>query len=138
LGVNFGLINEAKRLGSRSDRTETLGNLRYSEWPIDLERARLWYEPHLDRIHEDADTRRADLLQLEQNAFGYSSRERFLTPFTLDLPDATNDEASVPPLDEDDLILYTIHSAKGQEWSRSIAQCRRRLHALRSRNRHLG
>ena len=33
---------------------ETLGNLRYSE----LERARLWYEPHLDRIHEDADTRR--------------------------------------------------------------------------------
>src|SRR5207237_8938931 len=49
---------------------ETMGNLRYSEWPVDLERARLWYEPHLDRIHEDADTRRADLLQLEQIAFG--------------------------------------------------------------------
>src|SRR3981189_3735706 len=30
---------------------ETLGNLRYSEWPADLERARLWYEPHLDAIH---------------------------------------------------------------------------------------
>ena len=47
---------------------ETLGDLRYSEWPVDLERARLWYEPHLDRIHDDAQTRRADLLQLEQIA----------------------------------------------------------------------
>jgi ATP-dependent DNA helicase UvrD/PcrA len=45
-----------------------VGNLRYSEWPTDLERARLWYEPHLDRIHEDAETRRADLIQLEQIA----------------------------------------------------------------------
>jgi DNA helicase-2/ATP-dependent DNA helicase PcrA len=47
-----------------------VGNLRYSEWPADLERARLWYEPHLDRIHEDAETRRADLIQLEQTASG--------------------------------------------------------------------
>jgi DNA helicase-2/ATP-dependent DNA helicase PcrA len=38
---------------------ETVGNLRYSEWPADLERACLWYEPHLDRIHEDAEVRRA-------------------------------------------------------------------------------
>jgi DNA helicase-2/ATP-dependent DNA helicase PcrA len=95
---------------------ETLGNLRYSEWPVDLERARLWYEPHLDRIHEDAETRRADLLQLEQIASGYPSRERFLTELTLDPPDATSDQAGVPLLDEDYLILSTIHSAKGQEW----------------------
>src|SRR5437764_5724355 len=95
---------------------ETLGNLRYSEWPVDLERARLWYEPHLDRIHEDAETRRADLLQLEQIASGYPSRERFLTELTLDPPDATSDQSGVPLLDEDYLILSTIHSAKGQEW----------------------
>src|SRR6267154_126944 len=95
---------------------ETTGNLRYSEWPVDLERARLWYEPHLDRIHEDAETRRADLLQLEQIASGYPSRERFLTELTLDPPDATSDQAGVPLLDEDYLILSTIHSAKGQEW----------------------
>jgi ATP-dependent DNA helicase UvrD/PcrA len=94
----------------------TVGNLRYSEWPSDLERARLWYEPHLDRIHEDADVRRADLVQLEQIAGGYASRERFLTEFTLDPPDATSDEAGIPLLDEDYLILSTIHSAKGQEW----------------------
>jgi DNA helicase-2/ATP-dependent DNA helicase PcrA len=95
---------------------ETVGNLRYGEWPADLERARLWYEPHLDRIHEDAEVRRADLIQLEQIAAGYPSRERFLTELTLDPPDATSDQAGVPLLDEDYLILSTIHSAKGQEW----------------------
>jgi DNA helicase-2/ATP-dependent DNA helicase PcrA len=95
---------------------QAIGNLRYSEWPSDLERARLWYEPHLDRIHEDAETRRADLIQLEQIASGYPSRERFLTELTLDPPDATSDQAGVPLLDEDYLILSTVHSAKGQEW----------------------
>jgi DNA helicase-2/ATP-dependent DNA helicase PcrA len=87
-----------------------------SNWPAELERARLWYEPHLDRIHEDSETRRADLIQLEQIASGYPSRERFLTELTLDPPDATSDQAGVPLLDEDYLILSTIHSAKGQEW----------------------
>ena len=85
-------------------------------WPAEIERARLWYEPHLDRIHDDAATRRADLVQLAQIASGYPSRERFLTELTLDPPDATSDQAGVPLLDEDYLILSTIHSAKGQEW----------------------
>jgi DNA helicase-2/ATP-dependent DNA helicase PcrA len=96
--------------------TAVIAELRHSTWPADLERARLWYEPHLDRIHEDAETRRADLIQLEQIASGYASRERFLTELTLDPPDATSDQAGVPLLDEDYLILSTIHSAKGQEW----------------------
>ena len=30
-------------------------------WPAELEQVRLWYEPHLERIHEDATMRRADL-----------------------------------------------------------------------------
>jgi DNA helicase II / ATP-dependent DNA helicase PcrA len=85
-------------------------------WPAEMERARLWYEPHLERLHEDATTRMADLVQLEQIASGYASRERFLTELTLDPPDATSDQAGVPHLDEDYLILSTIHSAKGQEW----------------------
>ena len=85
-------------------------------WPAEIEHARRWYEPHLERIHEDASVRQADLLQLEQIAAGYPSRERFLTELTLDPPDATSDQAGVPLLDEDYLILSTIHSAKGQEW----------------------
>ena len=85
-------------------------------WPAEIARARTWYEPHLERMHEDAATRQADLSQLEQIAGGYPSRERFLTELTLDPPDATSDEAGVPMQDEDYLILSTIHSAKGQEW----------------------
>ncbi|WEX73799.1 ATP-dependent helicase [Sinorhizobium numidicum] len=85
-------------------------------WPAEIGEARNWYEPHLLRIHEDAEVRKADLLQLEQIAAGYSSRERFLTELTLDPPDATSDQSGVPLLDEDYLILSTIHSAKGQEW----------------------
>lgn len=88
-----------------------------SGWPSELELVRRWYEPHLERIHDDAHMRAADLIQLEQIAIGYPSRERFPTELTLDPPDATSDQAGVPLLDEDYLILSTIHSAKGQEWT---------------------
>jgi DNA helicase-2/ATP-dependent DNA helicase PcrA len=87
-----------------------------ADWPAELGLARRWYEPILERVHEDATTRLADLLQLEQIAAGYPSRERFLTELTLDPPDATSNQSGVPLLDEDYLILSTIHSAKGQEW----------------------
>jgi len=89
---------------------------RRADWPAELGRLRAWYEPHLERRHEDAAMRSADLVQLEQIAAGYPSRERFLTELTLDPPDATSDQAGMPLLDEDYLILSTIHSAKGQEW----------------------
>jgi DNA helicase-2/ATP-dependent DNA helicase PcrA len=97
---------------------ETLISLRAgrSGWPAELACARMWYEPHLESLHEDAITRRADLIQLEQIASGYPSRQRFLTELTLDPPDATSDQSGAPLLDEDYLILSTIHSAKGQEW----------------------
>jgi DNA helicase-2/ATP-dependent DNA helicase PcrA len=87
-----------------------------SPWPAEFELIRRWYEPHLERNHEDAAMRHADLLQMESIAATYASRERFLTELTLDPPDATSGEAGVPLLDEDYLILSTIHSAKGQEW----------------------
>jgi DNA helicase-2/ATP-dependent DNA helicase PcrA len=51
-----------------------------------------------------------------QIASTYSTRQRFLTELTLDPPNATSGEAGAPLLDEDYLILSTIHSAKGQEW----------------------
>ena len=105
------------RVGADWDRfVEAMAGLRNCRWPADLELARHWYQPHLERIHEDAEIRRADLIQLEQIAGSYPSRERFLTELTLDPPEATSDQAGVPLLDEDYLILSTIHSAKGQEW----------------------
>ncbi len=87
-------------------------------WPGELDLVRQWYEPLLERLHEDAASRQADLVQLAQIAGAYSSRERFLTELTLDPPDATSAEAGPPHLDEDYVILSTIHSAKGQEWKK--------------------
>lgn len=85
-------------------------------WPGQLGAVRQWYEPHLERLYDAAHARAGDLEQLEQIAVAYPSRERFLTELTLDPPSGTGDEAGVPHLDEDYLILSTIHSAKGQEW----------------------
>ena len=85
-------------------------------WPAEFQIVRQWYEPHLQRMYDDAHLRAADIAQLEQIAAGYESRERFLTELTLDPPDATSDRARAISLDEDYTILSTIHSAKGQEW----------------------
>jgi DNA helicase-2/ATP-dependent DNA helicase PcrA len=85
-------------------------------WPEDVELARQWYLPHLERMHDDAQVRAADVEQLAALAGGYGSRESFLAEITLDPPEATSDRAGPPLLDEDYLILSTIHSAKGQEW----------------------
>jgi DNA helicase-2/ATP-dependent DNA helicase PcrA len=86
------------------------------DWPAAFTRARLWYEPILEDAHEDAAVRLLDVLQLEQIASGFPSRERFLTELTLDPPEATSDLSGPGLKDEDYLILSTIHSAKGQEW----------------------
>jgi len=86
-------------------------------WPAEFDLLCRWYGPHLERLYEDAKTRDADLVQLAQIASTYPNRERFLTELTLDPPTASSGEAGVPLLDEDYLILSTIHSAKGQEWN---------------------
>ncbi len=86
-------------------------------WPQAFDAALNWYEPQLERLHEDAAVRMGDLRQLRQIAIGQASRERFLADLTIDPPQASSDEAGPPHRDEDYLILSTIHSAKGQEWS---------------------
>jgi DNA helicase-2/ATP-dependent DNA helicase PcrA len=85
-------------------------------WSGQLAQVRDWYQPHLERRHDHVAPRLADLDQLEQIAESYGTRGAFLTELTLDPPNATGAEAGPPHLDEDYLILSTIHSAKGQEW----------------------
>jgi DNA helicase-2/ATP-dependent DNA helicase PcrA len=89
---------------------------RAATWPGQLGAVRRWYEPHLERLHDAPHIRIADLEQLERLAGDHASRESFLTDLTLDPPSALGDEAGPPLLDDDSLILSTIHSAKGQEW----------------------
>ena len=90
-----------------------LGN---SPWEGQVQRVREWYAPHLERLYDAAEVRAGDLLQLERIATSFQSRESFLTEMALDPPSATSDLAGAPYLDEDYLVLSTIHSAKGQEW----------------------
>lgn len=85
-------------------------------WQSQVTEARRWYQPHLERLYDAVETREADLEQLESISGRYPTRERFLTELTLDPPSAAGDQAGDPLLDEDYLILSTVHSAKGQEW----------------------
>ena len=85
-------------------------------WPADLAAIIAWLRPHLERRYDDAPTRINDLEALERIATTFSSRERFLSETTLDPPIAASDESGPPHLDDDYLILSTIHSAKGLEW----------------------
>jgi len=55
-------------------------------------------------------------VQLERIASTCGTRESFLTDMALDPPAASSDLAGEPYLDEDYLVLSTVHSAKGQEW----------------------
>jgi DNA helicase II / ATP-dependent DNA helicase PcrA len=85
-------------------------------WPAEFDLVRRWYEPHLHRKYDDAQLRAADLVQLEQIASSYRSRQQFLTELTLDPPNATSGAPGATLLDDDYVVLSTIHSAKGQEW----------------------
>jgi len=85
-------------------------------WQGQVGRAREWFEPHLERIYDSAHVRAGDLLQLERLAQQFTTRDQFLAELALDPPAATGDRSGIPHLDEDYLVLSTVHSAKGQEW----------------------
>ena len=86
-------------------------------WPAEIGYARLWYTPHLERMHEEpAIQGRPICCSSSRSRPAMRPGRAFLTDLTLDPPDATSDQAGVPLLDEDYLSLSTIHSAKGQEW----------------------
>ncbi len=86
-------------------------------WPAVFEQVCGWYEAQMERMYEDALTRVADIQQLARIAATYPGQQRFLTELTLAPPSASAGEAGAPLLDEDYLILSTIHSAKGREWA---------------------
>ena len=81
-----------------------------------IKRIRLFYTPLLERLYDNARARILDLEQLEGLAARSPDRARFLAEIALDPPSYTEDLAGPPLLDEDFLILSTMHSAKGLEW----------------------
>ena len=86
------------------------------DWRGQIHLVREWYRPHMERLYEHVHTRIGDLDQLELLSSQYQTRERFCTEITLDPPHATSDLAGQPVMDEDYLVISTVHSAKGMEW----------------------
>jgi DNA helicase II / ATP-dependent DNA helicase PcrA len=98
------------------DLMERLAGMGQKELPAQVQAVRLFLEPHIRERYSDAKARIGDLEQLEHLSARFADRTRFLAELTIDPPSWTGDFAGPPLLDEDYLILSTMHSAKGLEW----------------------
>ncbi|MGB7304950.1 MAG: ATP-dependent helicase, partial [Burkholderiaceae bacterium] len=87
-----------------------------AKWSAKLDRANLFIEPLIEQRYEHSAGRIADLQVLNAIAHRAGSARQFLSDMALDPPNATGDWSEDAHLDEDYLILSTVHSAKGQEW----------------------
>ncbi len=70
----------------------------------------------LQERYPNAGSRIADLQRLADAAASRPSLHDALTELALDPPTSASDLAGPPRLDEDFLIISTVHSAKGLEW----------------------
>lgn len=109
-------VHLLKYLG-RASRKRGQANPVESSLPIEIEAVRKFYAPLLELKYENPVVRGNDLQQLAHISARFKDRADFLTSITLDPPSSTQDLASNPVLDEDYLVLSTIHSAKGLEWN---------------------
>jgi ATP-dependent DNA helicase UvrD/PcrA len=83
---------------------------------VRAERLRGSLAPVIRTAYADGEARLVDLEQLVGAAAHAPSLERFVAELVLDPPLSSADFAGPPGLDEDYLVLSTIHSAKGLEW----------------------
>jgi len=81
-----------------------------------MEQLRSALEPILRRRHDNAEVRLRDIDQLQHLGADYRSRSQLVAELTLDPPTSTGDFAGPPMLDDDYVVLSTVHSAKGCEW----------------------
>ncbi|MGI9022145.1 MAG: ATP-dependent helicase [Acidimicrobiales bacterium] len=107
----------AELAGLRSALADCAGDGRAGPPPgAPVARLRQWLDPVVQRVYDAGGARVADLAHLENLATAAPTRDRFVSDLTLDPPASTADVAGPPVLDEDWLVLSTIHSAKGGEW----------------------
>jgi DNA helicase-2/ATP-dependent DNA helicase PcrA len=96
--------------------TTLLGAVEGATVSATIDAVRAFYEPLLAERYDHAPARLGDLESLARLAQGSPSRRDFLADLTLDPPSSAGDLAGPPHLDEDWLVLSTVHSAKGLEW----------------------
>jgi DNA helicase II / ATP-dependent DNA helicase PcrA len=83
---------------------------------VQIERLLGWLDPVIHVRYDSPAARCGDLERLAEQAAGASSREGFVAGLTLDPPVSSGDLAGAPSVDDDWLVLSTVHSAKGGEW----------------------
>jgi DNA helicase-2/ATP-dependent DNA helicase PcrA len=121
-GYSWNVLNDFRPPAGLADAWTPFAGLMHGlartegPWQGQVGRTREWFEPHLERIYDSAQVRMGDLVQLERLAQQFATRDQFLAELALDPPQATGDNSGIPYLDEDYLVLSTVHSAKGQEW----------------------
>ncbi len=84
--------------------------------PAQVHAVREVYAPLMERRYDNATARLRDLEQIERLAARFDDRLTLLADMALDPPAWAEELAGPPVLDEDYLILSTVHSAKGLEW----------------------
>ncbi|NVM23192.1 MAG: UvrD-helicase domain-containing protein [Desulfobacterales bacterium] len=101
-----------ERLRQRLDSLET------DHLPVVEVGARLmrYYQPILKKKYDDHPKRAKDLEHLLTIMERYRSIEKFLSDMALEPPNASVDDILAADYDNEQLVLSTIHSAKGLEW----------------------
>ncbi|MCU1428539.1 MAG: ATP-dependent helicase [Actinomycetia bacterium] len=83
---------------------------------VHAERLRAALVPLLEQRYDDAPARCNDLDALVEAARNSRHLSDVATELTLEGPHSTGDLAGPPSIDEDWLVISTVHSAKGLEW----------------------
>jgi DNA helicase-2/ATP-dependent DNA helicase PcrA len=95
-------------LASGASSVETTG--------VQVERLCAAIAPMIRLRYPDGAVRAGDLEQLVRAAAGAEDVRHFVSELVIDPPASSADLAGPPHLDEDYLVLSTVHSAKGLEW----------------------
>ncbi|MFP4517293.1 MAG: ATP-dependent helicase [Desulfovibrionales bacterium] len=118
-GNQKGVRSLCSRFDEVGNVLSLLDGLRGSGAPptVVLEKILEYYIPFMKELYpDDYPKRMLGLEQLSQIVSGYDSIENFLADLSLESPDASGRRAAR----EDALVLSTVHSAKGLEWSAVI------------------
>ena len=103
-------------LASLAQLIEDLSSSEEPALVVQFDRVSRFYLPLLENNYENPVPRKNDIEHLGELAVRHSSRRQFLAELVLEPPMSTGDFAGPPILDDDWLVLSTIHSAKGLEW----------------------
>lgn len=83
---------------------------------VRAERIRACISPLIEANYDDAEARLTDLEVLVQATASAARLSEVAAEHALEPPSSTGDLAGVPTIDEDFVVISTVHSAKGLEW----------------------